>query len=77
MTIWQFLILLAEINGILVIVLSIYWARSQNRKASAEVAKNISTWKVMKDMPYMSQRFAFKRYLGWTNKDIDDHLSSS
>ena len=77
MTTWQFLLLLVEINLILAIVLLICWTRRQNREAATEIAENIDTWKTMLDQPYISKRFALKQYLGWTDKDINDHLGSN
>lgn len=74
MTIWQFLILLAEINLILAIVLLICWARRENRTADTEFKDNLEVWNNLQNQPYISKRFALKKYLGWTDRDIDDHL---
>lgn len=77
MTIWQFLILLVEINVILTSVLVIFWARNIKRKAASISDKNIDLWTAAKGAPYISKRFALKKYLGWTDKEIDDHLGSN
>lgn len=77
MTIWQFLIILININAILASVLVIFWARNMKREATSTIAKNTDIWTAVQNQPYISKRFALKNYMGWTDKDIDDHLGSN